>query len=92
MGTGSGIVIDRSGHILTNRHVVQGATRLVVELRDGTTATAEVTGMDAGNDLAVIRANLPAESLAPAVFGDSGAVRVGEPVFAIGTPFGLASP
>ena len=89
MGTGSGIVIDRSGHILTNRHVVQGATRLVVELRDGTTATAEVTGMDAGNDLAVIRASLPAESLTPAVFGDSGAVRVGEPVFAIGNPFGL---
>ncbi len=88
-GAGSGIVIDRSGHILTNRHVVQGATRLVVELRDGTTATAEVTGMDAGNDLAVIRANLPAESLTPAVFGDSGAVRVGEPVFAIGNPFGL---
>ena len=89
LGTGSGIVIDRSGHILTNRHVVQGATRLVVELRDGTTATAEVTGMDAGNDLAVIRVDLPAESLIPAVFGDSGAVRVGEPVFAIGNPFGL---
>ena len=88
-GTGSGIVIDRSGHILTNGHVVEGATRLVVELRDGTTATAEVTGMDAGNDLAVIRASLPADSLTPAVFGDSGAVRVGEPVFAIGNPFGL---
>ncbi len=89
LGTGSGIVIDRSGHILTNRHVVEGATRLVVELRDGTTATAEVIGMDAGNDLAVIRVDLPAESLTPAVFGDSGAVRVGEPVFAIGNPFGL---
>ncbi len=88
-GAGSGIVIDRSGHILTNRHVVEGGQRLVVELRDGTTATAEVTGMDAGNDLAVIRADLPAESLTPAVFGDSGAVRVGEPVFAIGNPFGL---
>ncbi len=88
-GTGSGIVIDRDGHILTNRHVVEGATRIVVELRDGTTATAEVIGMDAGNDLAVIRADLPVESLSPAVLGDSGLVRVGEPVFAIGNPFGL---
>ena len=58
-GTGSGIVIDRNGHILTNRHVVVGATRLVVELRDGTTATADVIGMDPGNDLAVIRASCP---------------------------------
>lgn len=89
LGTGSGIVIDRDGHILTNRHVVEGADRIVVELRDGTTATAEVLGMDAGNDLAVIRAGLPAGSLVPAVFGDSGLVRVGEPVFAIGNPFGL---
>ena len=88
-GTGSGMVIDGEGHILTNRHVVEGADRIVVELRDGTTATAEVMGMDAGNDLAVIRADLPAGSLIPAVFGDSGAVRVGEPVFAIGNPFGL---
>ena len=88
-GTGSGIVIDRDGHILTNRHVIEDATSIVVELRDGTTATAEVMGADAGNDLAVIRADLPAESLAPAVFGDSSAVRVGEPVFAIGNPFGL---
>ena len=88
-GTGSGIVIDRDGHILTNRHVVEGATRIVVELPDGTTATADVIGMDAGNDLAVIRADLPVESLSPAALGDSGLVRVGEPVFAIGNPFGL---
>ena len=88
-GTGSGMVIDRDGHILTNRHVIEDATSIVVELRDGTTAMAEVMGADAGNDLAVIRADLPAESLTPAVFGDSSAVRVGEPVFAIGNPFGL---
>ncbi|MYB41864.1 MAG: PDZ domain-containing protein [Chloroflexi bacterium] len=88
-GTGSGIVIDRDGHILTNRHVIEDATSIVVELRDGTTATAEVMGADAGNDLAVIRADLPVESLTAAAFGDSGAVRVGEPVFAIGNPFGL---
>ena len=88
-GTGSGMVIDRDGHILTNRHVIENATSIVVELPDGTTATAEVMGSDAGNDLAVIRAELPAEALSPATFGDSGAVRVGEPVFAIGNPFGL---
>ncbi len=88
-GTGSGMVIDRDGHILTNRHVIVNATSIVVELPDGTTATAEVMGSDAGNDLAVIRAELPAEALTPATFGDSGAVRVGEPVFAIGNPFGL---
>ena len=88
-GTGSGMVIDRDGHILTNRHVIEDATSIVVDLRDGTTAMAEVMGADAGNDLAVIRADLPAESLTPAVFGDSSAVRVGEPVFAIGNPFGL---
>ncbi len=88
-GTGSGMVIDRDGHILTNRHVIENATSIVVELPDGTTATAEVMGSDAGNDLAVIRAELPAESLTPATFGDSGTVRVGEPVFAIGNPFGL---
>ena len=88
-GVGSGVVIDRSGHILTNYHVVQGAVTLVVELPDGTTAAAELIGFDPGNDLAVIRADLPAASLVPATFGDSDAVRVGEPVFAIGNPFEL---
>ena len=56
---------------------------------DGTTAAAELIGFDPGNDLAVIRADLPAASLVPATFGDSDAVRVGEPVFAIGNPFEL---
>ena len=88
-GVGSGVVIDRSGHILTNYHVVQDAITLVVELPDGTTAAAELMGSDPGNDLAVIRADLPAASLVPATFGDSDAVRVGEPVFAIGNPFEL---
>ena len=88
-GVGSGVVIDLSGHILTNYHVVQGATQLVVELPDGTTAEAELLGSDPGNDLAVIRADLPADSLVPATLGDSDAVRVGEPVFAIGNPFSL---
>jgi putative serine protease PepD len=88
-GVGSGVVVDLSGHILTNNHVVDGAVTLVVELPDGTTAAAELLGSDAGNDLAVIRADLPASALVPASFGDSDAVRVGEPVFAIGNPFDL---
>ena len=87
-GVGSGLVLDRSGHILTNYHVVQGARDLIVELPDGTTATAELLGADEGNDLAVIRADcrLVARS------GHSrrlDAVRVGEPVFAIGNPVQL---
>ena len=86
---GSGVVIDRSGHILTNYHVVQGAIMLVVELPDGTTAGAELVGSDPGNDLAVILADLPAAALVPVTFGDSDAVRVGESVFAIGNPFDL---
>ena len=88
-GTGSGVVLDRSGHIVTNDHVVRGAVTLVVELHDGTVVAAELLGSDSSNDLAVIRANLPAHLSVPAVFGDSDAVRVGEPVFAIGNPFDL---
>jgi S1-C subfamily serine protease len=88
-GTGSGVVIDRSGHIVTNDHVVQGAVTIVVELHDGTVVAAELLGSDPSNDLAVIRARIPADSAVPAVFGDSDVVRVGEPVFAIGNPFDL---
>ena len=88
-GTGSGVVLDHSGHIVTNDHVVRGAVTLVVEMHDGTVVAAELVGSDSSNDLAVIRANLPAHLSVPAVFGDSDAVRVGEPVFAIGNPFDL---
>ena len=88
-GTGSGVVIDRAGHVVTNHHVVDGAVTLVVELRDGTVAAARLLGSDPGNDLAVLETDLPAASLSPAVFGDSDEVRVGEPVFAVGNPFDL---
>ncbi len=88
-GIGSGVVIDHSGHIVTNDHVVQGAVTIVVELHDGTVVAAELLGSDPSNDLAVIRARIPADSAVPAVFGDSDIVRVGEPVFAIGNPFDL---
>lgn len=88
-GTGSGVIIDHSGHIVTNDHVVRGAVTIVVELHDGTLVAAELLGSDPSNDLAVIRANIPADAAVPAVFGDSDIVRVGEPVFAIGNPFDL---
>ncbi|MSP21484.1 MAG: PDZ domain-containing protein [Dehalococcoidia bacterium] len=88
-GTGSGVMVDREGNILTNYHVIEGAQALTIELLDGTQARATVVGTDPGNDLAVIRATLPADEIHPASFADSDRVRVGEPVFAIGNPFGL---
>lgn len=88
-GLGSGVVIDREGHILTNYHVVHGATDISVKLTDGTTVSAELVGSDPGNDLAVIRAAASPQALSPARFADSDAVRAGEPVFAIGNPFSL---
>ena len=88
-GEGSGIVVDREGHILTNYHVVESADELVVEFWDGTAAVASVVGFDEANDLAVIRVSIPPERLHPAQFGDSDAVRVGEAVFAVGNPLSL---
>jgi S1-C subfamily serine protease len=88
-GTGSGVMVDREGNILTNYHVIEGAQTVTVDLLDGTQVRATVVGTDPGNDLAVIRATLPADKIKPATFADSDRVRVGEPVFAIGNPFGL---
>jgi S1-C subfamily serine protease len=84
---GSGIVLDKDGHILTNNHVVPGASADVI-LSDGTSGTATVVGRDPGNDLAVIRADIPAAKLVPAKLGDSNTVRVGDKVLAVGNPFG----
>jgi S1-C subfamily serine protease len=86
-GVGTGIVLDQQGHVLTNYHVVEGARRLVVRLRDGTAARADVVGIDPGSDLAVVRAAIQPQRLQPATLGDSDAIRPGEPVFAIGNPF-----
>lgn len=88
-GTGSGFVIDLEGHVLTNYHVVKDTRQLEVTLADGTKAPATVVGSDPGNDLAVIKVNLPAEKLTVAELGDSSALRVGELAIAIGNPFGL---
>lgn len=84
---GSGIVIDRDGHILTNYHVVQGQPSLKVTLADGSASTATVLGIDPDTDLAVIQATFPADDLTPATLGDSDQMRAGDPVFAIGDPF-----
>ncbi len=88
-GTGSGVIIDDQGNILTNNHVVAGAGRLEVALADGTKVPAQVVGRDPGNDLAVIRASIPKEKLAVAPLGRSSGLQVGESVVAIGNPFGL---
>ncbi len=87
-GSGSGFVIDTAGHIVTNYHVVEGATEIVVNFFDGTLAQGEVVGLDPDSDLAVVRVDLPEERLSPVTFGDSDALEVGQPVIAIGSPFG----
>jgi S1-C subfamily serine protease len=85
---GSGFVIDQEGHIVTNNHVVEGATRIEVNFFDGTLARGEIIGLDPDSDLAVLRVDLPAEKLQPVAFGDSDALEIGQPVLAIGSPFG----
>lgn len=86
-GLGTGVVIDKDGHILTNNHVIDGARQVSVEFKDGTVIPGTVIGTDPGNDLAVVRVNLSGDQLKPAKLGDSDKVRPGESVFAIGNPF-----
>jgi putative serine protease PepD len=88
-GEGSGVIIDETGFILTNYHVVSGADSLEVTLADGSTLPATLVGRDPGNDLAVIRIDPPAGGLTPATLGDADKLRVGDPVFALGNPFRL---
>jgi putative serine protease PepD len=86
---GSGFVYDSQGHIITNEHVVDGATSVSVRLYDGRTVKAEVVGVDESTDLAVLRvANLPS-SVTPVQLGSSDDLEVGDGVVAIGSPFGL---
>ena len=89
-GLGSGIVIDKEGHVLTNNHVVRGSDTVTVTFVDGTTATADVIGTDPGNDVALVRVNVEDDSvLVPAELGDSDDVKIGSAVAALGNPFGL---
>ena len=89
VGTGSGFVIDKKGHIVTNHHVVADATELQVTFSDGRIADAKVVGADGYSDLAVIKVDVPESWLTPVELGDSDAVKVGQHVAAIGNPFGL---
>jgi S1-C subfamily serine protease len=88
--TGSGFVIDSEGHILTNNHVVEGAETIEVKLGESdTNYTAEVVGADPASDLALLKVDAPAKELHPLTLGDSAKMEVGDPVVAIGNPFGL---
>ncbi len=88
-GEGSGMVLDRQGHILTNFHVVDGARQIQVTLFDGNTYDARLIGQDSATDVAVIKITAPPATLFPVVFGNSTQLKVGQRVFAIGNPFGL---
>jgi S1-C subfamily serine protease len=89
-GAGSGIVIDRLGHILTNFHVVEGARQVKVTLFDGKEyEVKQVVGVDPQTDTAVLKIEAPKESLYPVTFGNSSGLLVGQRVFAIGNPFGF---
>jgi serine protease Do len=87
---GSGVIISKDGHVLTNEHVVARATRIRIVLADGREFEAEVVGADPSNDLAVLRAQTD-EALPWVAPGSSSDVMVGEPVIAIGNPFGLSN-
>jgi len=88
--TGSGFVIDGEGHILTNNHVVEGASKVTVKLGDSEkTYDAEVVGADPGTDIALLKVDAPASEIQPLTLGHSSEAEVGDPVVAIGNPFGL---
>jgi putative serine protease PepD len=93
-GEGSGVVLDTSGRILTNNHVVADAAggngTLTVVLADGRAYPASIIGTDPSTDLAVIKTNATPSGLKPATLGDSSVVRIGDPVMAAGNPLGLS--
>jgi S1-C subfamily serine protease len=87
-GTGSGFVFDRSGHILTNYHVIEDAEQITVIFSNQTELDANVVGADPRNDIAVLKVDAPAALLAPVELGSSAALKVGQRAIAIGNPFG----
>jgi S1-C subfamily serine protease len=88
-GTGSGFIWDEAGHIVTNYHVIEGATSTEVTLADGTTYEGKIVGTARDKDVAVIKIDAPPSKLAKIMIGTSGDLQVGQKVLAIGNPFGL---
>ena len=89
-GVGSGFVFDKNGHVITNAHVVENSEKVVVTFLDGRSYNADVIGVDAFTDLAVIRVEADPSLLKPLLIGDSSNLKVGMEVAAIGNPFGLS--
>jgi len=89
-GTGSGLVVNTSGDIVTNAHVVSGAQQMQVTFSDGQTVAATLVGINSSADLAVVHVSVPASSLHPVTLGNSNSLLVGDAVYAIGAPFGLS--
>jgi serine protease Do len=87
-GLGSGVIVSREGHVITNHHVIQGMDKIVVQLTDGRTEPATLIGSDEQTDIAVLK--IEARNIEPLPLGDSDEVRVGQMVFAVGNPFGLS--
>ena len=88
--TGSGIVLDTNGDILTNEHVIAGGRQIQVTFSDGRTVNASLVGSNSSADLAVLRVSVAASTLQPVALGNSDSVQVGDTVYAIGSPFGLS--
>lgn len=88
-GAGSGSVIDKQGHILTNNHVIEDAQGIQVTLPSGKSYTAELVGADAAQDVAVLKIDAPANELYPIPIGKSDSLKVGQRVYTLGNPFGL---
>ncbi len=86
--SGTGFVLDTNGYIVTNNHVVDGATEVEINFLDGTIIDADIIGVDPDSDIAVLRVDLPAERLSPITFGDSDQLFIGQTTLAIGSPFG----
>lgn len=89
-GVGSGFVFDKQGHIITNSHVVKNVKKVVVTFLDGRSYNAEIIGYDEYTDIGVIKVNADLSLLQPLRLGDSANLKVGEPIAAIGNPFGLS--